>query len=193
LYAGADDAKFLALASLREHLTADNCNLIRVPGKGLSIAAASILAGLDVLQQCDVAETAGAFENVGLPALARLLTSAEAADFVSALAALNTKGKAKNISALASSRLPIVVNLSYGVFTGAPVDLADGYIHMSTADQLDETLAKHFAGQIDLTIAEIDLTALGDSVRWEISRGNQLFPHIYGVLPMHAVRGTMFR
>ena len=80
-----------------------------------------------------------------------------------------------------------------GVFTGAPVDLADGYIHMSTADQLDETLAKHFAGQIDLTIAEIDLTALGDSVRWEISRGNQLFPHIYGVLPMHAVRGTMFR
>ena len=80
-----------------------------------------------------------------------------------------------------------------GVFTGAPVDLADGYIHMSTADQLDETLAKHFAGQNDLTIAEVDLTALGDSVRWEISRGNQLFPHIYGVLPMHAVRGTMFR
>jgi len=80
-----------------------------------------------------------------------------------------------------------------GVFTGAPVDLADGYIHMSTADQLDETLAKHFAGQENLMIAEVDLTALGDSVRWEISRGNQLFPHVYGVLPMHAVRGTLSR
>ena len=80
-----------------------------------------------------------------------------------------------------------------GVFTGAPVDLSDGYIHMSTADQLDETLAKHFAGQNDLTIAEVDLTALGESVRWEVSRGNQLFPHIYGVLPMDAVRGTVSR
>lgn len=80
-----------------------------------------------------------------------------------------------------------------GVFTGAPIDLTDGYIHMSTAEQLDETLAKHFAGQQDLTIAEVDLTVLGDSVRWEISRGNQLFPHIYGVLPMHAVRGTISR
>lgn len=80
-----------------------------------------------------------------------------------------------------------------GVFTGAPVDLADGYIHMSTADQLDETLAKHFAGQENLAIAEVDLTALGDSVRWEVSRGNQLFPHIYGVLPMDAVRGTVSR
>ncbi|UVO53232.1 DUF952 domain-containing protein [Sphingomonas sp. SUN039] len=79
------------------------------------------------------------------------------------------------------------------VFTGAPVDLADGYIHMSTADQLDETLAKHFAGQTNLTIAEIDLTALGDTVRWEVSRGDQLFPHIYGVLPMTAVRGTVTR
>ncbi|MFZ4746331.1 MAG: DUF952 domain-containing protein, partial [Sphingomonas sp.] len=56
-----------------------------------------------------------------------------------------------------------------------------------------ETLAKHFAGQNDLTIAEVDLTALGDSVRWEVSRGNQLFPHIYGVLPMDAVRGTVSR
>jgi uncharacterized protein (DUF952 family) len=80
-----------------------------------------------------------------------------------------------------------------GVFTGAPVDLADGYIHMSTADQIDETLAKHFAGQENLAIAEVDLTALGDSVRWEVSRGNQLFPHIYGVLPMDAVRGTVSR
>jgi uncharacterized protein (DUF952 family) len=80
-----------------------------------------------------------------------------------------------------------------GVFTGAPVDLADGYIHLSTADQLEETLAKHFAGQTDLTIAEIDLTTLGDTVRWEVSRGDQLFPHLYAVLPMSAVRGTVAR
>ncbi len=80
-----------------------------------------------------------------------------------------------------------------GIFTGAPIDLADGYIHMSTATQLDETLAKHFAGQTNLTIAEIDLTALGDTVRWEVSRGGALFPHIYGVLPMSAVRGTVIR
>jgi uncharacterized protein (DUF952 family) len=82
---------------------------------------------------------------------------------------------------------------SDGVFTGAPVDLADGYIHLSTADQLEETLAKHFAGQTNLTIAEVDLTALGDTVHWEVSRGDQLFPHIYGVLPMQAVRGTVSR
>ena len=80
-----------------------------------------------------------------------------------------------------------------GLFTGAPIDLADGYIHLSTSDQLEETLAKHFAGQENLTIAEVDLTLLGDTVRWEKSRGDQLFPHVYGVLPMRAVRGTMTR
>jgi uncharacterized protein (DUF952 family) len=64
---------------------------------------------------------------------------------------------------------------------------------LSTADQLEETLAKHFAGQTDLIIAEIDLTTLGDSVRWEVSRGDQLFPHIYSVLPISAVRGTVTR
>ena len=80
-----------------------------------------------------------------------------------------------------------------GVFTGAPVDLVDGYIHLSTADQLEETLAKHFAAQTHLTIAKIDLNALGDTVRWEVSRGGALFPHIYGVLPMSAVRGTVTR
>jgi ornithine lipid ester-linked acyl 2-hydroxylase len=80
-----------------------------------------------------------------------------------------------------------------GEFTGAPVDLADGYIHLSTADQLEETLAKHFAGQTNLIITTIDLTALGDTVRWEVSRGDQLFPHVYGVLPMRAVGGTVAR
>ena len=77
-----------------------------------------------------------------------------------------------------------------GVFHGAPVDLADGYIHLSAADQLQGTLDKHFAGQKGLVIAEVDLAALGDLVRWEVSRGGALFPHIYGILPMTAVLGT---
>lgn len=80
-----------------------------------------------------------------------------------------------------------------GAFHGAPVDLADGYIHLSTADQLQGTLDKHFAGQAGLVIAEINLAALGDTVRWEVSRGDALFPHIYGVLPMRAVVGVVAR
>ena len=74
-----------------------------------------------------------------------------------------------------------------GAFIGAPVDLADGYIHMSTADQVAETLAKHFSGQQGLVIATVDLTPLGESVKWEVSRGGALFPHLYGPLPMTAV------
>ncbi len=72
-------------------------------------------------------------------------------------------------------------------FAGAPIDLQDGYIHLSTADQLQETLDKHFAGQTDLWLAAVDLDALGDAVKWEPSRGGQLFPHIYGPLPLSAV------
>lgn len=74
-----------------------------------------------------------------------------------------------------------------GIFHGAPVDLADGYIHLSAADQLQGTLDKHFAGQEGLVIAEVDLAALGASVRWEVSRGGALFPHVYGALPISAV------
>ena len=77
--------------------------------------------------------------------------------------------------------------LAEGSFAGAPVDLADGYIHLSTAAQVDETVAKHFAGQTALHITAVDLAALGDAVRWECSRGGQLFPHIYGTLPISAV------
>ena len=79
---------------------------------------------------------------------------------------------------------------SEGVFTGAPVDLADGYIHMSTAEQLGETLAKHFAGQSGLVIATIDLAELGDALKWEVSRGGALFPHYYDALPITAVIKT---
>ncbi|MGH6746856.1 DUF952 domain-containing protein [Novosphingobium sp.] len=77
--------------------------------------------------------------------------------------------------------------LSDGTFTGAPIDLADGYIHMSTAEQAQETLDKHFAGQSGLGIAAVDLTVLGDAVKWEVSRGGALFPHIYADLPLSAV------
>lgn len=73
-----------------------------------------------------------------------------------------------------------------GVFHGAPVDLRDGYIHFSTAEQLDETLAKHFAGQSDLLIITFDAESFGDAMKWEPSRGGQLFPHLYAPLPVSA-------
>lgn len=76
------------------------------------------------------------------------------------------------------------------IFFGSQVDKADGFIHLSTASQLEETLAKHYAGQTGLTIAKVDLTPLSELVRWEKSRGDQLFPHIYGDLPMSAVIET---
>jgi uncharacterized protein (DUF952 family) len=68
-----------------------------------------------------------------------------------------------------------------GVFRGSPVDLADGFIHFSTATQAPETAAKHFAGQRDLLLAAFDDGAIGE-VRYEPSRGGQLFPHLYGPL-----------
>jgi len=74
-----------------------------------------------------------------------------------------------------------------GSFVGAPVDLVDGYIHMSSRTQVAETAAKHFAGQDDLILAMVDLAALGGAVKWEVSRGNALFPHLYGSLPLSAV------
>jgi uncharacterized protein (DUF952 family) len=77
--------------------------------------------------------------------------------------------------------------LEAGTFDGAEVDRADGYIHLSTAAQLRETLEKHFAGQDDLAIAAVDLAALGDAIRWESSRGGQLFPHLYGTLTLDTV------
>lgn len=73
------------------------------------------------------------------------------------------------------------------VFLGAPIDLADGYIHLSTAEQVTETVNKHFAGQAGLHVAAVNLAALGDAVKWEPSRGGQLFPHIYAPLPLSAV------
>jgi len=65
---------------------------------------------------------------------------------------------------------------------GAPIDLSDGYIHISTSAQVAETAAKHFAGQSDLVLVALDSVALGDAVKWEPSRGGALFPHLYRAL-----------
>jgi uncharacterized protein (DUF952 family) len=74
-----------------------------------------------------------------------------------------------------------------GRFAGAPVDVADGYIHLSTAAQLTETVDKHFVGQDDLHVAAVDLGSFGESLKWEESRGGQLFPHLYGPLLLETV------
>jgi uncharacterized protein (DUF952 family) len=75
-----------------------------------------------------------------------------------------------------------------GVFHGAAVDLADGYIHFSTAEQVAETAAKHFAGQPDLMLLQVEADALGDALKWEPSRGGALFPHLYAPLDVKHVR-----
>lgn len=74
-----------------------------------------------------------------------------------------------------------------GRFTGSAVDLADGYIHCSTAAQVAETGAKHFAGVRDLLLVAVAAAAVAPMLRWEPSRGGALFPHIYGDLPLAAV------
>ncbi|HEX8663482.1 MAG TPA: DUF952 domain-containing protein [Beijerinckiaceae bacterium] len=75
-----------------------------------------------------------------------------------------------------------------GVFAGAPIDRADGFIHFSTAGQVAETAAKHFAGEAGLVLVAVEAEALGEALRYEASRGGALFPHLYGPLPLSAVR-----
>lgn len=72
-------------------------------------------------------------------------------------------------------------------FTGAPVDIADGYIHFSTAETVRETAAKHFTGQEGLVLAACDAEALGSALKWEISRGGALFPHLYRALDLSEI------
>ncbi len=74
-----------------------------------------------------------------------------------------------------------------GNFRGAPVDARDGYIHFSTAAQLRETAARHFAGVPDLMLVAVDAEALAGALKWEVSRGGDLFPHLYGHLSLAAV------
>lgn len=68
-----------------------------------------------------------------------------------------------------------------GVFTGAAIDLADGYIHLSGSGQVEETARRHFAGQPDLLLVAFEATALAN-LKWEASRGGALFPHVYGAI-----------
>ena len=77
-----------------------------------------------------------------------------------------------------------------GVFRGSEVDRRDGFIHFSSAAQVAETAAKHFAGQDDLLLVRVDATPLGNRLKWEPSRGGALFPHLYGNLLMSAVDWT---
>lgn len=73
-----------------------------------------------------------------------------------------------------------------GVFTGSAVDRADGFIHLSSRAQVEETARRHFPGGEELVLVEIDDAALGPALRWEPSRGGALFPHVYGDLPVRA-------
>lgn len=66
-----------------------------------------------------------------------------------------------------------------GVFNGSGIDLADGYIHFSTATQMVETAAKHFTGKANLMLVAVDDTVLGDGLKYEVSRGGALFPHLF--------------
>jgi uncharacterized protein (DUF952 family) len=74
-----------------------------------------------------------------------------------------------------------------GHFKGAPIDLSDGYIHFSTADQVRETAARHFAGQTNLVLVAAEAEKLGDRLKYEPSRGGALFPHLYAPLDLAAV------
>lgn len=74
-----------------------------------------------------------------------------------------------------------------GRFDGAPVDLADGFIHFSTAEQARETAARHFAGQEGLVLAALEAESLGPALKWEPSRGGDLFPHLYRPFTMAEV------
>jgi uncharacterized protein (DUF952 family) len=77
-----------------------------------------------------------------------------------------------------------------GIFAGSPVDLADGYIHLSAREQVRETAAKWFADVDPTILVMIDLPSLGDTIRWEPSRGGALFPHVYGSIPASAIAGN---
>jgi uncharacterized protein (DUF952 family) len=74
-----------------------------------------------------------------------------------------------------------------GIFTGMPIDIADGYLHFSTAAQLSETLRLYFAGQRDVVLMAVRSSEVGKDLVWEPSRGGQLFPHVYSTFPMSAV------
>jgi uncharacterized protein (DUF952 family) len=78
--------------------------------------------------------------------------------------------------------------VAVGWFAGAGVDVADGFLHFSTAAQVRDTAAKHFAGLADLVLVAVDTAPIASALRWQPSRGGDLFPHLYQALPMTAVQ-----
>ena len=81
--------------------------------------------------------------------------------------------------------------LAQGLFAGSAVDRQDGFIHFSTAPQLRETARRHFAGRNDLVLIAVEGDTLGQGLRWEKSRGGDLFPHLYGPLAVGRVHSVM--
>lgn len=78
-----------------------------------------------------------------------------------------------------------------GVYRGSADDARDGFIHFSTASQLTETVRKHYFGQTGLFLIAVDADALGEALRWEPSRNDELFPHLYGELDLGAVTDVL--
>src|SRR5664279_1557316 len=78
-----------------------------------------------------------------------------------------------------------------GVYRGSADDIRDGFIHFSRPSQVEGTAKKHFFGQTGLFLIEVDADALGDALRWEPSRNDELFPHLYGELDLGAVTGVL--
>ena len=85
------------------------------------------------------------------------------------------------------SRTDLAKAKAIGRLEGSSADARDGFIHLSSADQLEGTLAKHFAGQKDLVLLAVDSGSLGERLQWESSRGGALFPHLYGPLELDAL------
>ncbi len=88
------------------------------------------------------------------------------------------------------SRAALAEAKAKGRFEGSAEDARDGFIHLSTADQLEGTLAKHYAGQVDLVLLAVDSESLGERLQWEPSRAGSLFPHLYGPLDLAAVNSV---
>jgi uncharacterized protein (DUF952 family) len=86
-----------------------------------------------------------------------------------------------------TSRVALAEAKAKGRFEGSADDQRDGFIHLSAADQLEGTLAKHFAGQKDLILLAVDSESLGERLQWEPSGGGAIFPHLYGPLDLNAL------
>ncbi|MGZ8401165.1 MAG: DUF952 domain-containing protein [Methyloceanibacter sp.] len=85
------------------------------------------------------------------------------------------------------SRAALAEAKAKGLFEGSADDARDGFIHLSSPDQLEGTLAKHYAGQKDLVLLAVDTMSLGERLQWEPSRGGAIFPHLYGPLDLKAL------